>query len=148
MHGNVWEWVNDWMYGYSSASQIDPTGPLSGSDRIYRGGNWTSVSDSLRSARRGSNTAELRGFGLGFRLAFKPIQNSAPFDLNSTVPLTVAENQSIGTIVGEFNATDSDGDVLTYTLVSGEGGSDNSKFTIDANGVLKTAQILDHESPH
>ena len=48
--------------------------------------------------------------------------------------------------MGEFNATDPDGDVLTYSLVSGEGGSDNSKFTIDANGVLKTAQILDHES--
>ena len=32
--------------------------------------------------------------------------NSPPIDLNSTAPLTVAENQSVGTVVGEFNATD------------------------------------------
>ena len=86
------------------------------------------MSDSLRSARRGSNTPELRGFGLGFRLAFKPIQNSAPFDLNSTAPLIVAENQPIGTIVGEFNATDPDGDALTYHLASGEGDAGNSNL--------------------
>ena len=33
--------------------------------------------------------------------------NYAPTDLNSTAPLTIAENQPIGTTVGEFNATDS-----------------------------------------
>ena len=34
--------------------------------------------------------------------------NSPPTDLNSTSPLTIAENQPIGTILGEFNATDPD----------------------------------------
>ena len=34
--------------------------------------------------------------------------NDAPADLNSTAPLTIAENQSIGTVVGEFSATDPD----------------------------------------
>ena len=38
MHGNVEEWVQD-LYGfYTSATQIDPTGPVPGSDHVYRGG--------------------------------------------------------------------------------------------------------------
>ena len=32
--------------------------------------------------------------------------NTIPTDLNSTAPLTFAENQPVGSIVGEFNATD------------------------------------------
>ena len=44
---------------------------------------------------------------------FDPVVSGAlsrtpPADLNSTAPLTVAENQPIGTLIGEFNATDPD----------------------------------------
>ena len=46
--------------------------------------------------------------------------NSTPTDLNSTAPLTITENQPIGTFVGEFNATDPDiNATLTYSLVAG-----------------------------
>ena len=72
--------------------------------------------------------------------------NTAPTDLNSTSPLTIAENQPVGTVVGEFNATDPDGDALTYHLVSGVGDRNNSLFTLDANGTLTTATIFDYES--
>ena len=147
MHGNVWEWTNDWKANYSGNNITDPKGPDTGSEKIVRGGSYISLSLYARSARRHSYEANATYSGIGFRLAFKPIQNSAPFDLNSTAPLIVAENQPIGTIVGEFNATDPDGDVLTYSLVREKEDADNSKFTIDANGVLKTAQILDHEAP-
>ena len=73
--------------------------------------------------------------------------NESPIDLNVTAPLTIAENQPFGTIVGEFNATDLDANAtLTYHLVSGVGDDNNSLFTMDANGTLKTAAVLDYEA--
>ena len=48
--------------------------------------------------------------------------NEPPANLISTVSLTIAENQPIGTVAGIFNATDPDaGATLTYHLVSGAG---------------------------
>ena len=38
MIGNVEEWCEDWYAPYSSSSQINPIGPLSGSQKITRGG--------------------------------------------------------------------------------------------------------------
>ena len=73
--------------------------------------------------------------------------NSPPFDLNSTVSLIIAENQPVGTIVGEFNATDPDVNAtLTYFLVSGAGDGNNSLFTLETNGTLKTATTFDYET--
>jgi hypothetical protein len=50
----------------------------------------------------------------------------------------------VGTVIGEFNATDPDGDAITYHFVNGE--NNNSLFTIDTNGTLKTATTFDYES--
>lgn len=40
MSGNVSEWCYDWYGDYSSDAQYDPTGPISGSERVLRGGSW------------------------------------------------------------------------------------------------------------
>ena len=72
--------------------------------------------------------------------------NTTPSNLIASA-LTVAENQPIGTVVGEFNATDPDTNAtLTYYLVSGAGDGNNSLFTLETNGTLKTATIFDYES--
>ena len=72
---------------------------------------------------------------------------SIPLISMSTGPLTFAENQPIGTIVGEFNATDPDANAsLTYHLVSGAGDGNNSLFTLDTNGTLRTATTFDYET--
>ena len=53
--------------------------------------------------------------------------------------LTAPINVSIGTSIHVFSSEDSDGGTIEYILVSGEGDGNNSLFTLDINGNLKTA---------
>ncbi len=72
MHGNVWEWMQDWYgsdyYGTSSASS-SPEGPASGTHRVLRGGSWYGTPRDVRSADRGYNTPFNRYNNVGFRFA-------------------------------------------------------------------------------
>ena len=70
--------------------------------------------------------------------------NNPPTDLNSTSQLTFSENQPIGTIVGELNASDPEGGAITYHFVSGD--NNNSLFTLDQNGILRTATVFNYET--
>jgi formylglycine-generating enzyme required for sulfatase activity len=73
MLGNVWEWVNDWYGGYSSAAQTNPTGPASGSSRVLRGGSWNDSSNDVRSSYRGSISPVGSSYFVGFRVARAPL---------------------------------------------------------------------------
>ena len=74
-----------------------------------------------------------------------PVVNSQPaFDGGDSISRTIAENADAGANVGAaVAATDSEDDVLTYSI----SGADAGSFTIDGtNGQLKTSAALDHET--
>lgn len=72
MHGNVYEWCQDWYGTYPSSSVTDPTGPTSGSARVRRGGSWNLNARECRSASRLSFEHPDRDYSLGFRLLRNP----------------------------------------------------------------------------
>jgi formylglycine-generating enzyme len=69
MHGNVWEWCQDWYGSHSENSVRDPTGLRLGIRRVLRGGSWLDGGWSARSACRCGNAPDDRFRHVGFRFA-------------------------------------------------------------------------------
>jgi sulfatase modifying factor 1 len=68
MHGNVWEWCQDWHCPYGG-SVTDPLGQCPSNLRVLRGGSWAFGADSARCALRYTHAPGDRGPSLGFRVA-------------------------------------------------------------------------------
>jgi formylglycine-generating enzyme required for sulfatase activity len=73
MHGNVWEWVEDWYGAYPEGSVTDPKGPTAGSKRVLRGGSFYPYAGLFpRSAYRLVNSPDFQDHLTGFRLVRIP----------------------------------------------------------------------------
>lgn len=69
MHGNVFEWCQDWFGPYPSDPVTDPPGPPGGEHRVLRGGSWNSMAEDVRCAYRLRLTPGYRYRHEGFRVA-------------------------------------------------------------------------------
>jgi formylglycine-generating enzyme required for sulfatase activity len=70
MAGNVAEWVSDYFAPYVRDAQADPTGPISGGERVVRGGAWNTRSAAMaRSTFRDHVSPQTRSNAVGFRCA-------------------------------------------------------------------------------
>ena len=74
MHGNVYEWCNDFYdKNYYINSPFDnPIGPQSGTYRVLRGGSWFNHSDHSQSAHRDGEHPEIGDSHIGFRIVCRP----------------------------------------------------------------------------
>ena len=69
MSGNLWEWCWDWKDYYDVGPVVDPTGPDSGTDRVFRGGSWSHYALHCRSASRHQGGVLYKVSTVGFRPA-------------------------------------------------------------------------------
>ncbi len=70
VHGNVWEWGEDWWNDGNTGNPGDGGARLSGDQgrRVVRGGSWFSVPQNLRSALRDGRSTDFRVSLIGFRV--------------------------------------------------------------------------------
>jgi formylglycine-generating enzyme required for sulfatase activity len=69
MHGNEWEWTNDWLGCSYPSSSIDPFCDTVGVEKTRKSGDWNDYPFNQKIYPRYSKPPEDRYASIGFRLA-------------------------------------------------------------------------------
>lgn len=103
MHGNILEWCYDRYGDYPENAAVDPQGPMTGWNRVLRGGSWIHDENYCRSACRISNGPSIRNDYIGFRVALVPLltKPSVPDDILLQLPGGIPMRLK-GILAGEF----------------------------------------------
>ena len=67
MHGDLYEWCQDYYGPYAGGCAVDPTGPAAGTKKVLRGGSWIDYGYGCRSARRYADYPDNWFICTGFR---------------------------------------------------------------------------------
>jgi formylglycine-generating enzyme required for sulfatase activity len=127
LHGNVWEWVQDWWspgyYGlFVERPAIDPQGASSASkERVIRGGNWLNPASDCRSSVRNSGDPSSTLYSVGFRVALsvdavrQNLRQSGAIDVLSLADVDRDSIRHEGRIGGRWQWQDGNRKVLKST---------------------------------
>ena len=86
LHGNLYEWCQDWYGNLPGGSVSDPEGPETGTVRVLRGGSWLALGSHCRSAYRIAHVPSNHRDRDGFRVAL--VQSGPVGKLLATVTLS------------------------------------------------------------
>ena len=77
---------------------------------------------------------------------FSLYQFDKPIYFSASSPLSIFENQQVGSEVGHFSLLNQNSNSsILFELVDGNGSDSNHEFSLDSNGTLRTAVVFDYE---
>ena len=93
MHGNVNEWCWDYYGAYDVQNAADPTGPMTGTRHVYRGGGWNDFGKNMRSAYRAAGPSDLIAANLGVRLVRNAAGGQGIVTASETAPTQTSQGK-------------------------------------------------------